>query len=275
MQWSQETGWAVIRALAMMGVGVMLAHMVRRALQRVLQPATSQQRAHVVPRFVYYAICVAAAVAALSELGLDLKVLIGAAGVLTVALGFASQTSASNLISGLFLLAERPFVVGDAIKIGETTGIVTSLDLLSVKLRTYDNLLVRVPNETLLKAQITNLSHFPIRRADIMLGVAYKEDVERVRKILLAVADDNPLCLNEPAPLIIFLGYGKSSIDIQFSVWAARSSFLDLKNTIQEEIKSAFNAQGVEIPFPHRTLYAGSVTEPFPVRVVGPAADTQ
>lgn len=273
MDWSHETGWAVIRALVMMAVGVAFARLLRRGLERVLQPATSQQKAHVVPRFAYYAVIVAATIAALSELGFDLKVLVGAAGVLTVALGFASQTSASNLISGLFLLAERPFVVGDAIKIGETTGVVLSLDLLSVKLRTYDNLLVRVPNETLLKAQITNLSHFPIRRADILLGVAYKENIERVRKILLELADENPLCLDEPAPIIIFRGYGESSIDIQFSVWAARPNFLELKNTIQEEIKTAFDAQGVEIPFPHRTLYAGSATEPFPVRVVGPPSD--
>jgi small-conductance mechanosensitive channel len=86
----------------------------------------------------------------------------------------------------------------------------------------------------------------------------------------MAVADRNPLCLDEPKPLFIFLGFGDSSLQIQFSVWAKRENFLDLRNTLQEEIKIGFDAAGIEIPFPHRTLYAGSVTEPFPVRVVGP-----
>ncbi|HSH70842.1 MAG TPA: mechanosensitive ion channel family protein, partial [Deferrisomatales bacterium] len=194
--------------------------------------------------------------------------------VLTVAVGFASQTSASNIISGLFLMVEEPFVVGDLIRVGDTTGEVLSIDLLSVKLRTFDNLFVRVPNESMVKSEVTTLTRFPIRRADLKIGVAYKEDIARVREVLMAVADENPLCLMEPKPLFIFLGYGESSLDIQFSVWAKRENFLDLRNGIYEEIKLAFDAAGIEIPFPHRSLYAGSVTDPFPIRIIdSPAED--
>ena len=79
------------------------------------------------------------------------------------------------------------------------------------------------------------------------------------------VADKNVLCLDEPKPLFIFLGYGDSALNIQLSVWAKRENFLDLRNSIYEEIKEAFDANGIEIPFPHITLYTGSVTDPFPV----------
>ncbi|HSP00724.1 MAG TPA: mechanosensitive ion channel family protein, partial [Thioalkalivibrio sp.] len=182
---------------------------------------------------------------------------------------FASQTSASNLISGLFLIGEGPFGTGDVIKVGETTGEVLSVDLLSVKLRTFDNLFVRIPNETLIKSEVTTLTRFPIRRFDLQVGVAYKEDIERVRKVLMDVADRNTLCLDEPKPLFIFNGFGDSSVNIQFSVWARRENFLDLRNSLQIEIKKAFDAEGIEIPFPHMTLYTGSVTDPFPVRMVG------
>jgi small-conductance mechanosensitive channel len=190
---------------------------------------------------------------------------LGAAGVFSVAIGFASQTSASNLISGLFLLAERSFAVGDIIKVGDTTGEVLSIDLLSVKIRTFENLYVRIPNETLVKNQTTTLTKFPIRRIDLQIGIAYKENIERVRKLLMEVADKNVLCLDEPKPLFIFLGYGDSSLNIQLSVWAKKENFLDLRNSIYEEIKEAFDENGIEIPFPHITLYAGSVTDPFPV----------
>jgi small-conductance mechanosensitive channel len=209
---------------------------------------------------------------ALRELGFSLGVLLGAAGVLSVAIGFASQTSASNLISGLFLIGERPFGAGDVIKVGDTTGEVLSVDLLSVKLRTFDNLFVRIPNETLIKSEVTTLTRFPIRRFDLMVGVAYKEDIERVRAVLMEVAERNALCLDEPKPLFIFNGFGDSSLNIQFSVWAKRENFLDLRNSMQIEIKKAFDAEDIEIPFPHVTLYTGSVTDPFPVRLSGAQA---
>jgi small-conductance mechanosensitive channel len=192
-----------------------------------------------------------------------------------VAVGFASQTSASNLISGLFLLAERPFSVGDIIKVGDTTGEVIGIDLLSVKIRTFDNLFVRVPNESLIKSEVTTLTKFPIRRIDLKIGVAYKEKMARVREVLRAVAEKNPLCLEEPPPLFIFLGYGDSALEVQFSVWGKRENYLALRNAILEEIKVAFDAAGIEIPFPHRSLYTGSITDPFPVRIVeatGPPA---
>ena len=226
----------------------------------------------VLQRLVKYAVLGLAATWVLRELGVSLSVLVGAAGLLTVALGFASQTSASNVISGLFLMGEQPFVVGDFIRVGETTGEVVSIDLLSVKLRTFDNLLVRIPNETMLKANVTNLTHFPIRRLDMKIGVAYKEQVDHVRQVLLEVARRNVICLEEPEPLIIFLGFGDSALEFQFSVWCAKDNFIPLRNTMHEEVKAAFDERGIEIPFPHRTLHAGSATSPFPVHVVEAAS---
>jgi small-conductance mechanosensitive channel len=96
-----------------------------------------------------------------------------------------------------------------------------------------------------------------------------------VRSVLNAVAERNLRCLDDPPPLFIFLGFGDSSQDIQFSVWAKRENFLELRNTIQADIKQAFDAAGIEIPFPHRSLYAGEVTHPFPIRIVGGTADPE
>lgn len=260
------------KALATLAVGLLVARLGGRLVGRVASARADAQFTLIARRLTFYGLLGIAIASTLSVLGVDLSVLLGAAGILTVALGFASQTSASNIISGLFLLGERPFVVGDVIRVGDTTGEVVSVDMLSVKLRTFDNLFVRVPNESLLKSQLTNLSRYPIRRVDVQLGVAYKEDIERVRELLFALADRHPLCLDEPRPLFIFTGYGDSAILLQFSVWAARENFLEVVNGIKLEIKRAFDEAGIEIPFPHRSLYAGSATEPFPVRVVESAA---
>ncbi|ALP53426.1 mechanosensitive ion channel protein [Candidatus Tenderia electrophaga] len=264
---SSEKLWLVVRATILLIIGLAVAKLVSSTLARVSHKKLDSHRVMLLRRGSYYLILGLFAVSALHELGFNLSVLLGAAGILTVAIGFASQTSASNLISGLFLVAERPFTVGDIIRVGTTSGEVLSIDLLSVKLRTFDNLFVRIPNESLIKSEVTTLTRFPIRRIDVAVGVAYKEDINQVRELLEAVADKNPLCLEEPKPLYIFQGFGESSLNLQFSVWAKRENFLELKNLIHQEIKEAFDAHGIEIPFPHRTLYTGSVTTPFPLRM--------
>jgi len=194
--------------------------------------------------------------------------LMGAAGIMGIAMGFAAQTSVSNIISGFFLLAEEPFKVDDIIEVGDVQGLVMTVDMLSVKIRTFDNKLVRIPNETLVKSQVTTVTRFPIRRMDLLVGVAYKENLGRVKEVLLDVAEGSPHVLMEPEPLVIFVGYGQSSIDFKFAVWAKSEQYLEVKNQLLEDIKARFDGEGIEMPFPHRTLYAGSVTDPFPVRVV-------
>jgi small-conductance mechanosensitive channel len=261
----------LIRALFKIGIGLVLGRLAGRGLVRIFAPEDAH-RAMILRRISFYGIAGLFTASALMELGFDLSVLLGAAGILTVAIGFASQTSASNVISGIFLLGERPFGVGDLIKVGGTFGEVVSIDLLSVKLRTLDNLFVRIPNETLIKSEVTNITHFPIRRIDFQVGVAYKEDLRKVRELLLEVADRNPLSLEEPSPVVLFQGFGDSSLNHEFRVWTMTENFLDIRNNIPIEIKEMFDEHGIEIPFPHRTLYVGSETDPFPVQHVGSGA---
>ena len=265
---ANERVWSVLRALTVVGLGLIAVRLLSTAVGRTVQSRIGRQEAMIARRLVTWVLGALVLVTALNQLGFNLGVLLGAAGVLTVAVGFASQTSASNLISGLFLMVERPFVVGDVIRINDFTGEVLSVDLLSVKLRTFENLFVRVPNEEIIKTSFVNLTHFPIRRVDLQIGVAYKEDLGRVQAILDRVAHENPVCMTEPAPLFIFLGYGDSALQFQYSVWAARQNFLELRNSMYLGIKEAFDREGIEIPFPHRTLYTGSVTDPLPIRVV-------
>ncbi len=218
-------------------------------------------------KVVFYTGLTIIAVTIMGQLGLSLAPLLGAAGIVGVALGFASQTSVSNIISGLFLIAEQPFKVDDIIMVNGTTGVVISVDVLSAKLRTFDNHFVRIPNETLIKTEVRNLTRFPIRRFNAKVSVAYKEDIAQVREILLDVAHKNEHALSEPQPLIVFEAFGASSIDLLFLVWAPSDEFLRLKNSLQEEIKASFDKEGIEIPFPHVSLYSGSATKALPIEI--------
>lgn len=259
----------LFRAVVKIALGLVLGRLAGNGLAGLLG-GKDAQRAMILRRVTFYGIAGLFAASALMELGFDLGVLLGAAGILTVAIGFASQTSASNVISGLFLLGERPFAVGDIVRVNGTVGEVLSIDLLSVKLRTLDNLYVRIPNETLIKSEVTNIRRFPIRRIDFQVGVAYKEDLRKVHEVLLDVADRNPVCLEEPSPQILFTGFADSSMNHEFRLWTRTENFFELRNSIPIEIKEAFDEHGIEIPFPHRTLYTGSVTEPLPVEMVQP-----
>ncbi len=255
-----------LRALIKVGLGLLLGRFAGRGLVRLFARDKNAHRAMLLRRVAFYGVLALFCASALSELGFELGILLGAAGILTVAVGFASQTSASNIISGIFLLGERPFEVGDMIKVDDTVGEVLSIDMLSVKLRTLDNQFVRIPNETVIKSKLTNIRHFPIRRLDMDVGVAYHEDMKTVRQVLLDVADRNPLCLEEPAPKVLFTGFEDSALGHEFRVWAKTENFLELRDSISVEIKAAFDEQDIEIPFPHLTLYTGTQTDPFPLR---------
>lgn len=255
-----------IKAILILVVGLLLVRLVANALYRAVDGFMGIAAAMTLKRIVIYLLSAVVVLSTLYQLGFDLAVLLGAAGILSVALGFASQTSASNLVSGLFMVLEKSFAIGDVIQVGGTMGEVLSIDLLSVKVRTFDNLFVRIPNESLIKTEIKNLSRFPIRRYDMQVGVAYKEDLKRVSDLLIDVADAYEHSLDHPRPLIIFQGFGESSMDLQFSIWTTRENYLKVRNEMPARVKEAFDDAGIEIPFPHRTLYTGVETTPFPIR---------
>lgn len=243
------------KALIVVLVGLLIARAVARTLRKIMATTTkSAQRRMVVERGAFYAIVGLTAVVAIHQLGVDLSLFLGAAGFLTVALGFAAQTSTANLISGFFLMAEKPFEVNDIIEINGTLGEVIEVGLISTTIRTFDNRMVRIPNESLMKSEFTNNTRYPIRRVDMKLRVAFEEDLDRIHALLVEVADHEPLCLDEPRPLFMVLGFGESGLDLQFSVWTETKNTIDVRNLMYDRIKRAFDAHHVRIPLPHRVI---------------------
>ena len=234
----------------------------------LFRKSISKQSAMLIRKGIIYTGMLFVGMVALQQLGIKPSALLGAAGIIGIALGFASQTSVSNIISGLFLIGEKPFEVGDIIVVGEKRGTVLSIDLLSIKLRTFDNQFIRIPNENLIKTDVVNITRFPIRRMDIKLGVAYRENIRRVLEILKDIAEKNHFILDEPEPFIMFDGFGNSALEITFGVWFVRDDWAKAKTQIMIDIKERFDKEGVEIPFPHITLYSGSKTGPMPVRLI-------
>lgn len=245
----------ILVAVVLSLIGFLIARFVSNTFVRTIGARFNAHQRLVWRRGIFYFIFLLFVMASLKEAGFKLSVFLGAAGILTVALGFASQTSASNLISGIFLIGEGSFEVGDTIQItlirGHTIeGEVISIDLLSVKLLTQDNIYVRLPNEQLIRAPVHNLSKFPIRRVPITLAINFHEDIIKVREVLLSVANQYPLVLSDPKPAVTVTAFRESSIELLFAVWCQQENFLKVRDEMQERIRNGFLDNCIEIPVP-------------------------
>lgn len=263
--WEIEEVEQFARVALLVGAGFVVLQLAGFGLSRLTVSRENPHAGQLLRKLVVYVGSLGILFSVLLELGFDLTGLLATAGLATVAIGFAAQTSLSNLISGLFLIGEKPFKIGDLVRVNTTLGVVESIDLLSIKIRTLDNLFVRIPNESMIKEPVINVTRFPIRRMDLEIGVAYKEDIREVLSLLKELAGANPYALDDPEPLILFDRFGDSALQIRFGIWFEKSNYLALRNRMMMEIKERFDAEGIEIPFPHVTVYSGSATEPFPV----------
>ena len=255
----------ILVAIILCFMGFLIARVISNTFIRTIGNKFNAHQRLVWRRGIFYFIFLIFVMASLKEAGFKLSVFLGAAGILTVALGFASQTSATNLISGLFLIGEGSFEIGDTIQItlirGHTIeGEVLSIDLLSVKLMTQDNVYVRLPNELLIRAPVMNLSKFPIRRIPITLAINFHEDIIKVREVLLGVANSYPLVLADPKPAVTVTAFRESSIELLFAVWCVQDNFLKVRDEMQERIRNGFVENQIEIPVPKM----GFVDRPAP-----------
>ena len=254
-----------IRVILILAIGIPLIKLIRKLVQRLVRDKLSAQSEQLIIRTVYYVCILILTVSVLNEFGFKLSALLGAAGVFGVAIGFASQTSGSNIISGIFLISEKPFVIGDVVQVGSTIGTISSIDLLSIKINTPDNRFVRVPNETMIKTEVINITRFPVRRVNLDISVSYNDDLKQVLEILMDIAQNSQIALKDMEPLTSIQRFGASGIDILYGVWGNTSDYFALQNELIISIKERFDAAGIEIPYPHLSLYSGSHSDPIKV----------
>ena len=259
----------VLKIAAIIIIGLLFLRLILFYVKRTMKKRFSQQSIMIVRKLLSYTALFIILILILKQLNVKLAAILGAAGIAGIAIGFASQTSLSNLLSGVFLISEKAFTVGDIIKVDGISGIILSVDLLSVKIRTFDNQYVRIPNEKLINTEVVNVTKFPIRRLDINLTIAYKEDLSRVRELLLEITEKNPHCLDNPEPLFVIKEFGDHGVELLLGVWFFKTDYLVTKNTMMQEIKERFDREGIEIPFPHLSLYAGSISDPLKIQMIG------
>ncbi len=253
--YSQYT--SMIKAILILVVGLIASKIISSLSGKLVTSKFGSHIGSVTKNIVFYVLVFTTIIASLEVFEIDLTGILAAAGILGIVIGFAAQTSVSNIISGFFLIADKPFEIGEAIEIDGQAGYVLDISLLSTRIRTFDNRYLRFPNSTVANARIVNLSRYEIRRLDIPVGIAYKENIQKALEILNSVIKSNENVLLEPEPLIIITRFGESSIDFETRVWIQRSVLFAARTELIKGIKTAFDDAGIEIPFPHRTVYFG------------------
>jgi len=252
-------------ALIILVFGWIILRLFLIIIEKIIKKKFPIQTSILIKKIIFYTGWIIIIMGILNTLGIKLSVVLGAAGIVGIALGFAAQTSVANIISGVFLISEKSFTIGDIIQIDDITGVVDSIDLLSIKIKKFNNQYVRIPNEKIIKSNLINITKYPIRRLDLNLGIAYKEDPEKVKSILLDIAKKNEYVLDNPEPVFAFNNFGNRSLELFFGVWFQTQEYIPTKNSIMFDIKKRFDKEEIEIPFPHVTVYKGSESEPFQI----------
>ncbi|MCH5150257.1 MAG: mechanosensitive ion channel family protein [Spirochaetales bacterium] len=223
--------------------------LILRAVKKVSEEKLPPQRALIIRKIISYIFYIIIVMFVLSLFGVKLSAIWGAAGVAGVAIAFAAQTSVSNMISGIFVVAEKVLKIGDLINVAGETGIVDDVGLLSVKIHTLDNQMIRIPNSTIINSTLRNTNYFSMRRMDFQVLVAYDTDMEKALSCLSEAPKYCKSVLTDPAPLVWFEGFDDSGIKMILAIWFKPENFLAAKNEGFIAIKRICDEAGIEIPY--------------------------
>jgi small-conductance mechanosensitive channel len=207
----------------------------------------------------------------MSTLGLNMENLAIVLGALSVGIGFGLQAITSNFISGLILLFERPIRVGDWIAIGQYEGTVRKIRVRSTEIETFQNASVIVPNSQLITETVTNwMLHDTVGRLDIPVAVAYESDLKRVKSILIDAAEGHPEVRRKPTPFVLLQDFGDSGLQLELRCFVKNVSvMLGVASDIRSKIYEMFQKEGIEIPYPKRSIHVTGTGGAVDPKVLG------
>ena len=253
--WSGVTVLDVFKSVLILFLAVVLVRVLTLYTRRLLKDRVDKDQIGIITKLISYAIVFLALISILPLLGIPLRGLALTGGIVGIILGFASQTVVSNFISGLFLIIEKPVKIGDQVEIDGIKGFVEDVHIISMTLRTYEGIFVRIPNQTVFTTKLTNFTGNTVRRFEYTVGIRYSDDATQAIKLVKELIDSYTFALVEPAPQVFVDNLGDNSVNILVRVWAPVSEWYALKMKMLWDIKAMLERNGIEIAFPQRTLW--------------------
>lgn len=242
-------------------LAVIIAKIITLNLARFLKNRVSKNDLNLISKAAYWLIFSIGFLLALPYLDVDLSGLFVAGGVVGIIIGFAAQSVFANLISGIFLIFEQPLKFGDNVLIEDTLIVVEDIRIFSTIGRTFEGIYVRIPNEKIFTTTITNYVANTARRFEYNVGIRYQDDAARAIEIIEDLIEKEPFCLKNPGPSVYVDELASDGVIIKTRIWAPSGVWWDIRTTMLWKIKCAIEAEGMEIPFPQRTIWVNPKDE--------------
>ena len=245
-------GLRIVLAVLVLLIGMQLIRLIRKILKKALYRSRVDESAvHFIDSFTKYALYFLLIVFIASWMGVDAASIIAILGSVSVAIGLALQGSLSNFAGGVLILILKPFVLGDYIRDGAgNEGTVSGIDVFYTQLTTFDNKIIVLPNGTLANGCITNYTKCESRRIDVKVGIAYREDIQHAKEVLLTVLKEDGGILKDKEMIVVVDSLGSNSVNLIVRGWVKREEYWPSIWRITEKVKYALDDAGIKIPFP-------------------------
>ena len=242
---------SVLLAIAILIAGFLLIKGVLKLIKKALGKSNLDASVHkfiiTAARYSLYILLVIVILASLKVPTTPLVTMLGACGA---AVALALKDSLGNIAGGIIILANKPFLRGEFIEIGDVSGSVQSIDLLVTTLKTADNKVITIPNGTITTSVLVNYSREEMRRVDCQFGISYDSDLAKAKDVLMAAAESNPYIFADPEPIVGVAAHQDSCILLDLKVWCSTAKYFDVKYFLEEQVKLAFDEAGITIPYP-------------------------
>jgi len=245
---------SVLKFILILSFSTFFAKIFSLYLRRSLKDRVSKDVGETIIKVLYFGILATVFFSNLPLIGIHPSGFLLAGGVAGIVLGFASQSIVGNLVSGFFLMVERPIKIGDQVQINDVSGYVIDIRIISTLIRTYDGLLVRIPNQQVFTTNITNIVGHPVRRFEYIIRIRYSDDANAAIFLIKDLIDKEPFALLNPSPSVFVSDLGDSSVNITVRIWAPVNEWFGIKTRILWDIKQTLEENGIEIPLPHRVV---------------------
>lgn len=262
---SQVSVTSLLVGIIIMVVGVVAARIIGTLFKKYFAANLPGNIAANLYKLIYYGIIIIALLAVITSQGIDLSGLMVAGGIFGIVIGFAAQSVVSNLFSGIFLMFDRPAKTGDLIEIPQsnTYGKLMDITIFSTRIKLFDGSIMRVPNEKIFTSEIRNVSGSEVRRLEVALGIAYKEDIDHAISVIKKAVSKLAYVLSEPKPEVWTEQLADSSINLKVLTWIPRDEWDNVGPILLKEIKKEIDEAGIEIPFPQRVIHYADKTKSF------------
>jgi len=241
------------KALLVLVVGWTVAGLVARMIRRKVfaSETIDDTIGSFVASIARWVILLIVAIAILGMFGIEATSLVAIMGAATLAIGMALQGTLADLAAGFMLIIFRPYKLGQYVDVAGTAGTVKDINLFVTELVTPDNVQIIVPNGQAWGAVITNFSHHETRRCDLTFGIDYGDDIEKAKDIIMKLALTDEFVLSDPEPWVRVTNLGDSAVDLTVRLWCSAENYWELKFSMTQKVKEAFDQEGISIPYPH------------------------